>query len=59
MHAFCNLDKWNALPKNYQAIVANAAANANSWMAARYDMQNPGGVEAAGRRRHAAASLHQ
>src|SRR6202046_55351 len=41
IHAFCNLEKWNSLPKNYQAIISNACANANSWMAARYDMQNP------------------
>ncbi|UGV26179.1 ABC transporter substrate-binding protein [Rhodopseudomonas boonkerdii] len=41
IHAFTNLDKFNALPKNYQAILANACANANSWMAARYDLQNP------------------
>src|SRR6201989_856793 len=40
VHAYCNLEKWNSLPKNYQAIVANAAANANTWMAARYDLQN-------------------
>ena len=43
--AFCNLDKWNSLPKNYQAIVNNAMANANSWMAARYDMQNPAALK--------------
>jgi TRAP-type mannitol/chloroaromatic compound transport system substrate-binding protein len=41
VHAFSNLEKWNSLPKNYQAILTNAMANANSWMAARYDMQNP------------------
>jgi TRAP-type mannitol/chloroaromatic compound transport system substrate-binding protein len=41
VHAFCNLEKWNSLPKNYQAIINNATANANTWMAARYDMQNP------------------
>jgi len=41
VHAFANLEKFNALPKNYQAIFTNACANANSWMAARYDMQNP------------------
>src|SRR6516165_17059 len=41
IHAFCNLEKWNSLPKNYQSILANATANANSWTAARYDMQNP------------------
>jgi TRAP-type mannitol/chloroaromatic compound transport system substrate-binding protein len=33
------------LPKNYQAIVESAAAHANSWMAARYDMQNPGALK--------------
>jgi TRAP-type mannitol/chloroaromatic compound transport system substrate-binding protein len=41
VHAFTNLEKWNSLPKNYQAILTNACANANSWMNARYDMQNP------------------
>src|SRR5580658_8774625 len=41
VHAFCNLEKWNSLPKSYQAIVSNACANANTWMAARYDMQKP------------------
>src|SRR5712672_1594973 len=45
VHAFANLEKWNSLPKNYQAIVANAMANANSWMAARYDMQNPSALK--------------
>jgi len=41
VHSFVNLEKWNSLPKNYQAILTNACANANSWMNARYDMQNP------------------
>jgi TRAP-type mannitol/chloroaromatic compound transport system substrate-binding protein len=45
VHAFCNLEKWNSLPKNYQAILTNAMANANSWMAARYDMQNPSALK--------------
>jgi TRAP-type mannitol/chloroaromatic compound transport system substrate-binding protein len=45
VHAFANLDKWNELPKGYQAIVSNAAANTNSWMAARYDMQNPAALK--------------
>jgi len=45
VHAFTNLEKWNSLPKNYQAILTNAAANANSWMAARYDMQNPAALK--------------
>jgi TRAP-type mannitol/chloroaromatic compound transport system substrate-binding protein len=38
---FINLDKWNALPKAYQAILTNAAAYANSWMMAKYDELNP------------------
>ncbi|WP_420133247.1 TRAP transporter substrate-binding protein [Rhodopseudomonas sp.] len=41
VHAFANLDKFNALPKSYQSILANAAEATNTWMAARYDMQNP------------------
>src|SRR6201989_1529583 len=41
VHAYCNLEKWNSLPKSYQAVIENATANANTWMAARYDMQNP------------------
>src|SRR6266853_2877477 len=44
-HLQINLDKWNSLPKNYQSIVRAAAAQANSWMAARYDMQNPGALK--------------
>jgi len=39
--AMFNIDKWNALPKNYQAIVEHAAAAANQWMVAKYDLVNP------------------
>src|SRR5215475_2861605 len=39
--AFINLDKWNALPKHYQAALEAGAAVANSWMTARYDAANP------------------
>jgi TRAP-type mannitol/chloroaromatic compound transport system substrate-binding protein len=45
VHAFANLEKWNTLPKNYQAILTNATANVNSWMAARYDMVNPAALK--------------
>ena len=31
--------------KTYQAIIENAAANANTWMTARYDMQNPAALK--------------
>src|ERR1039457_7169619 len=36
-----NLDKWNALPKNYQAILEQAGHFANTWMIAKYDEVNP------------------
>ena len=41
LHFFFNLDKWNSLPKVYQAILTSAAQTANTIMMARYDMQNP------------------
>jgi TRAP-type mannitol/chloroaromatic compound transport system substrate-binding protein len=41
---FINLDKWNALPKNYQAMIRAAAAVADIGMMTRYDMQNPPAV---------------
>jgi TRAP-type mannitol/chloroaromatic compound transport system substrate-binding protein len=41
LHFFINLEKWNALPKAYQAIVKAAACHANTVMTARYDMLNP------------------
>src|ERR1700755_2648485 len=40
-HVRTNLEKWNSLPKHYQAVLANAASNANIWMSARYDLVNP------------------
>ncbi len=45
VHTFCNLEKWNSLPKSYQAVLANATAHANTWMGARYDMQNPAALK--------------
>ena len=41
LHFLINIEKWNALPKTYQAIVTAAAAYANVSMQARYDAQNP------------------
>ena len=38
---YFNLDKWNALPPAYQAALESAAADANTWMQAKYDAQNP------------------
>jgi TRAP-type mannitol/chloroaromatic compound transport system substrate-binding protein len=41
LHNFINLEKWNSLPKNYQAIVRSASNRANEIMMARYDVLNP------------------
>jgi TRAP-type mannitol/chloroaromatic compound transport system substrate-binding protein len=40
-HLQINLEKWNALPKNYQSIVRAAAGAANVEQLARYDARNP------------------
>jgi TRAP-type mannitol/chloroaromatic compound transport system substrate-binding protein len=45
VHNIFNLQRWNELPKTYQAILVNASAYANTWMQARYDVQNPGGLK--------------
>ena len=44
LHAFVNLDKWNELPKHYQAILEQAGHYANTWMMAKYDELNPAGA---------------
>ena len=44
-HLQINLDKWNSLPKNYQAIVRAAAAAANVEQLARYDARNPAALK--------------
>jgi TRAP-type mannitol/chloroaromatic compound transport system substrate-binding protein len=41
LFAFVNLDKWNSLPKHYQAVLETAAAYANNYMIAKYDELNP------------------
>ncbi len=41
LHAMTNVEKWNALPKTYQAIVRAAAAQTNAWVQAKYDADNP------------------
>ncbi len=45
IHAFTNLEKFNSLPKHYQAILTSAAAHVNGWTTARYDMQNPSALK--------------
>jgi TRAP-type mannitol/chloroaromatic compound transport system substrate-binding protein len=39
--AIVNLDKWNALPKNYQSILTQAGQTASNWVMAKYDQVNP------------------
>jgi TRAP-type mannitol/chloroaromatic compound transport system substrate-binding protein len=41
LFAFVNLDKWNALPRHYQAILEQAGHLANTWVMAKYDVVNP------------------
>jgi TRAP-type mannitol/chloroaromatic compound transport system substrate-binding protein len=41
LFAFVNLEKWNALPKHYQAVLEQAGHYANTWMMAKYDQLNP------------------
>ncbi|MFN4277741.1 MAG: TRAP transporter substrate-binding protein [Ferrovibrio sp.] len=36
-----NLEQWNKLPKEYQAVLEAACAEANVWMVAKYDALNP------------------
>jgi TRAP-type mannitol/chloroaromatic compound transport system substrate-binding protein len=40
IHAFFNLEKFNALPKSYQAVLTSASHTANTIMQARYDQLN-------------------
>ena len=52
-----NEKKWNELPKAYQAALEAACGEANVWMLAKYDDQNPAGAAPAGRGRHQAAPV--
>jgi TRAP-type mannitol/chloroaromatic compound transport system substrate-binding protein len=40
LHMVIGLDKWNALPKSYQAILTHAGEAAHNWMLAKYDTVN-------------------
>jgi TRAP-type mannitol/chloroaromatic compound transport system substrate-binding protein len=44
IHLLFSLEKWNALPKAYQAVARSAAQLANADMLANYDALNPGAV---------------
>ena len=41
LHNFINIDKWNALPKQYQEAIISASREANLDMVAEYDAKNP------------------
>ena len=41
LHLFTNIKAYEELPKDYQAILNSACAEANTWMLAKYDAQNP------------------
>ena len=42
---FINTEKWNSLPKNYQALFQTAAGYANGDMLAKYDARNPAAIK--------------
>jgi TRAP-type mannitol/chloroaromatic compound transport system substrate-binding protein len=44
-HFLINIEKWNALPKNYQSIVTAAAGASNIEQTGRYDARNPGALK--------------
>jgi len=41
LSALVNEKKWEELPKNYQAALHAACGEANAWMMAKYDAENP------------------
>jgi TRAP-type mannitol/chloroaromatic compound transport system substrate-binding protein len=47
-HFMINLEKWNQLPKNYQAIVTAAAGFTNIQQTGRYDARNPAALKRLG-----------
>ncbi|MBV8393982.1 MAG: TRAP transporter substrate-binding protein [Alphaproteobacteria bacterium] len=46
LHTFIGLEKWNSLPKTYQAILRMACAEVNTWTQAKYDTDNPKALRA-------------
>ncbi len=45
LHNMINIEKWNALPKSYQAIIRAGCAEANTTMLAAYDHENPAALK--------------
>ena len=46
-HNIMNMEKWNALPKHYQAAIETASYDTFTWVTGKYDYVNAAGVEAA------------
>jgi TRAP-type mannitol/chloroaromatic compound transport system substrate-binding protein len=40
-HNVINLDKWNALPRHYQAAIESASRDTFTWVTGKYDYVNP------------------
>ena len=40
-HNIINLEKWNALPKHYQAVIESASRDTFTWVTGKYDYVNP------------------
>ncbi|MHC4045546.1 TRAP transporter substrate-binding protein [Bradyrhizobium sp. 23AC] len=40
-HNIMNLEKWNALPKHYQAAISAASLDTFTWVTGKYDSVNP------------------
>jgi TRAP-type mannitol/chloroaromatic compound transport system substrate-binding protein len=45
VHLIFNLNKWNELPKTYQAALQAAAQEAGVWMTSKYDHGNPAALK--------------
>lgn len=45
LHNLVNLNKWNELPKSYQAVLRTASAMQNDWLGSRYDALNPAALK--------------
>ncbi len=57
IHNFINIEKCNALPKSYQAIVKSASDTANISMTAKYDVGESERAEEAARPERAVAAV--
>ena len=44
-HNVVNLDRWNALPKQYQAAITSASTDLFTWVTGKYDYVNPSALK--------------